>query len=227
MISIVIPTYNEAENIERLIPQIFLLLKDSGIEGEVIVVDDNSPDGTAAIARDLSRKYPVRVLQRPAKLGLSSAVLDGFRHARGDILGVMDADLSHDVTKLPHMVYSLKDYDLVIGSRYVSGGGTRDWSKKRRLISKGATWLARPLTKVKDPMSGFFVLKRSVIEGVELSPRGYKIGLEILTKGRDARIKEIPYIFRDRKNGQSKMNRKEVLNYIFHLGKLYRHRIRR
>jgi len=225
MISIIIPTYNEADNLEKLLPQLFLVLKDKGVKTEVIVVDDNSPDGTAAIARDLSRKYPIRVLQRPAKLGLSSAVLDGFRWARGDILGVMDADFSHDVNKIPHMIAALKEYDIVLGSRYIPGGGTRGWPRKRRLISKSAALLARPITNVKDPVSGFFFLKRSVIEGVKLNPTGYKIGLEILAKGKHRKVKEIPYLFKDRQSGESKMNRREILNYILHLGRLYKHKI--
>ena len=205
----------------------FLLLKDKKINAELIIVDDNSPDGTAAIARDLGKKYPVRLLARPAKLGLSSAVLDGFKWARGDILGVMDADLSHDINKIPRMLAALEEYDIVFGSRYIHGGGTNGWSAKRKIISRGATLLARPFTNVRDPMSGFFFLKRSVIDGVDLNPTGYKIGLEILAKGKHESVKEVPYLFQDRQNGRSKMNRREFLNYIMHLGRLYRHKMRR
>ena len=120
MISITIPTYNEADNLEKLLPQLFLVLKDKGIRAEVIVVDDNSADGTAAIARDLGKKYPIRVLQRPAKLGLSSAVLDGFKWSRGSILGVMDADLSHPPEKI-HLPYHSIQAD--VGSSVLAADG--------------------------------------------------------------------------------------------------------
>ncbi len=217
MVSIIIPTYNEAENIGRLVPQIFKHC----IRSEVIIVDDSSPDGTAGIAREMGRWFPVRVVERPGKIGLGSAVLEGFRHAKSDILCVMDADLSHPPEKIPEMVRALKNSDIVVGSRYVKGGGTEGWPLKRRLMSRGATWMARALTSVKDPMSGFFLLRKSVIDNVRLEPDGYKILLEILARGRYKRVTEVPYTFTDRQAGKSKLNGGEVTAYLKTLGKLW------
>ena len=187
-----------------------------------MVVDDNSPDGTGALAEELGKRYNVKVVHRPGKLGLSTAVLDGFKAASGDILVVMDADLSHPPEKVPEMVAKLSaGADMVIGSRYILGGKVENWPIHRRLISKGATLLARWLTKVKDPMSGFIALKRPVVEGVELDPVGYKIALEILVKGKVSRVEEVPITFADRKVGKSKLGAKVTMNYIDHCIRLY------
>ncbi len=231
MISIIIPTYNEKENIKKLIPRVFRVLEKAKIRGEVIIVDDNSPDGTAEEAEKLAKKFRVRVLKRKGKLGLSSAVLDGFRIASGDILGVMDADFSHPPEKIPEMLRYIRGsresgYNMVIGSRKVKGGSIEDWPIKRKLISKGATVLARPITRIKDPMSGFFMIKKSVLRGAGLNPRGFKIALEIAVKGRHkGRITEIPIKFRDRRYGESKLGKKEIINYLLHLMKLYKYKI--
>ena len=176
-ISVIVPTYNEAENIKKLIPMIDSVLKD--YDYEIIVVDDNSPDGTAEVAKKLAEQYPVKVLVRKKKLGLASAILYGFMNANEDVLGVIDADLQHPPELLGKMAKKIKDgYDIVIASRYVKGGGTEGWSFHRWLISKVAILLARPLTNVKDPMSSCFLLS-------------YKLLLEILVKSNYSRVIEI------------------------------------
>ncbi|MFH1364556.1 MAG: polyprenol monophosphomannose synthase [Candidatus Aenigmatarchaeota archaeon] len=225
MLSLIIPTYNERENVERMIPEIDSVLKN--IKHEIIVVDDNSPDRTAEAALRLGNRYNVKVIRRAGKLGLSSAVVEGFQMATGNFLGVMDADFSHPLEKLPEMYNLLKTYDMVVGSRYVKGGDIENWPLKRRVISRGATLLALPVTRLKDPMSGFFMIRRDVLGGAKLNTRGYKICLEVYAKGRPRRVKEIPYIFRDREAGSSKMNRKEIVNYFLHVLSLYGHSIRK
>ncbi len=226
-VSIVIPTYNERENLPVLISKIFDVFGRSGIEGEVVVVDDNSPDGTAALAEELGRSHPVRVLKRAGKLGLSSAVIEGFAAAQGEILGVMDADLSHDPEVLPAMIWPIAagEVEFVVGSRHVRGGGITNWPLLRRFVSTGAILLGRPLTGIRDVTSGFFFLRKEVLDGVRLNPIGFKIGLEIAVKGRFEKYREVPYTFTDRQGGKSKFNRKEILNYLKHLADLYLFRL--
>jgi dolichol-phosphate mannosyltransferase len=223
IVSIIIPTYNEKENLPNLVEMIFIELHKNDLEGEVVVVDDDSPDGTGKIADHLKKKYNLKVLHRKDKRGLSSAVLDGFEIADGDIIGVMDADFSHPPERIPELVEPIKKRkaDMAIGSRYIPGGDIINWTIKRKIVSRGATLIARPLTKIKDPMSGFFFFKKEVIEGVDLSPKGYKICLEIIVKGNHKKVIEIPYTFRDREIGKSKLNLKEYLNYLFHVQGLY------
>jgi len=224
-ISVIVPTYNEAGNIKKLIPMIDYVLED--YDYEIVVVDDNSPDGTAEVAKKLAEIYPVKVLVREKKKGLASAILYGFMNANGDVLGVIDADLQHPPELLKEMAKKIKDgYDIVIASRYVEGGGIEGWSFHRILISKVAILLARPLTNVKDPMSGCFLLKRKVIDGVNFNPTGYKLLLEILVKGNYEKVAEVPYIFRERLHGQSKLGIGEILRYIRLLLRLYAYKIR-
>jgi len=231
MLSLIIPTYNEKDNIKKLIPEIFRVFSRNNIKGEVIIVDDDSPDGTGWVAEGFSEEFPVKVIHRKER-GLASAAVEGFRHASGDLLGVMDADFSHPVEKIPEMVKplmrnpSISSPELVIGSRYVSGGGIENWPFKRRIISGVATLLAKPLTPIKDPVSGFFFLKKSVLEGVTLNPMGYKICLEIAVKGIYNKYLEIPYTFVDRKTGKSKMNVKEIISYFWHIMGLYYYKIK-
>lgn len=226
--SFVIPTYNEAGGIERLIRAVSDVFAQNGLDGELIVVDDNSPDGTGAIVDKLAADFPVRCLHRPGKLGLSSGVIDGWKFARPDseALGAMDADFSHDINIVPKMVHALESgYGLAVGSRYVEGGGITNWPKKRIITSKVACMLAQPLTRIKDITSGYFLVKREAIEGVELDPIGFKIGLEVIAKGHYGRATEIPYVFTDRIVGESKLNEKEIFNYLKQLRKLYAGRI--
>jgi len=227
--SIVIPTYNEAGGIEKLLRALDTLFKANGLDGEIIVVDDNSPDGTGAIVDRLSSELPVRALHRPGKLGLSSGVIEGWKLARPEsvALGAMDADFSHDISILPAMVAALAsgEYGLAIGSRYVKGGGISNWPRRRIITSQVACMLARPLTNVKDITSGYFLVKRSALEGVELDPIGFKIGLEVVAKAHYGRALEVPYVFTDRIVGESKLNQKEIFNYLKQLRKLYAARL--
>ncbi len=227
--SIVVPTYKEAGGIERLILMLDDVFKRNALDGEIIVVDDNSPDGTGDIVEKLSAAgYPVRCLHRPGKMGLSSGVIDGWKFARPDseALGAMDADFSHDANIIPKMVDALKTgYDLAIGSRYVPGGGIEDWPLARKITSVIAIALAKPLTPLRDITSGYFLVRRSAVEGVDLDPIGFKIGLEVISKARYARAVEVPYVFTDRVAGSSKLNQNEILNYLRQLVRIYRGRL--
>lgn len=226
--SIVIPTYNEAGGIERLLRAIDAVCKEYRLDGETIVVDDNSPDGTGAIVDRLASELPVRCLHRPGKLGLSSGVIDGWKTARSEskALGAMDADFSHDVTILPKMVAALESgCGLAIGSRYVPGGGITNWPMRRVITSRVACALARPLTDVKDITSGYFLVRREALDNVRLDPIGFKIGLEVIAKAHYGRAVEVPYVFTDRVAGHSKLNNREVFNYLKQLRKLYAARL--
>jgi dolichol-phosphate mannosyltransferase len=208
VLSIIVPTYNEAENVPELLDRIENSLK--GINFEVIIVDDNSKDGTADIAEKVNAKYGnIIVLRRKGKFGLGSAVAHGVKLSNGEILAVMDADLQHPPEILPKMLEkAVEGYDVIIASRYVKGGGIEKWSTSRRIMSCGAIFLAHLLfpkiRSVKDPISGFFMFKRYVIKSVHLNPLGFKVLLEILVKGNYRNVIEVPYIFKERKRGRSK-----------------------
>jgi dolichol-phosphate mannosyltransferase len=228
--TIVIPTYNEAGGIEKLLRTLDETFRTNGLDGEIIVVDDNSPDGTGAIVDRLSKELPVRCLHRPGKMGLSSGVIDGWKMARPEsvALGAMDADFSHDVRTLPKMVEALESgrYGLAVGSRYVQGGGIANWPKRRIVTSRVACWLARPLTGVKDVTSGYLLVRRDALDGITLDPIGFKIGLEVIVKGKYGKAIEVPYTFTDRTVGESKLNQNEIFNYLKQLRKLYLGRLR-
>jgi dolichol-phosphate mannosyltransferase len=228
--SLVVPTYNEADGIERLITTLVDIFRTNGLDGEIIVVDDNSPDGTGTIVDRLEAEgLPVRCLHRPGKMGLSSGVIDGWAFARPDsqALGAMDADFSHDANILPQMVDALanRGYDLAIGSRYVAGGGIENWPKRRIITSRVAIALAQPLTPIRDITSGYFLVRREALAGVALDPIGFKIGLEVIAKARYAKALEVPYVFTDRVAGVSKLNQNEIFNYLRQLGRIYRGRL--
>jgi dolichol-phosphate mannosyltransferase len=226
-----VPTYNEAGGIERLVTSLAAVFEKNGLDGEIVVVDDNSPDGTGAIVDRLEKDgSPVRCLHRPGKLGLSSGVIDGWKFARRDsvALGAMDGDFSHDAAILPRMVNALAQdgYGLAIGSRYVPGGGITNWPKRRIVTSRVAIALAQPLTRIRDITSGYFLVKREALEGVELDPIGFKIGLEVIAKAHYGRALEVPYVFTDRVAGTSKLNRNEIFNYLKQLARIYAARLR-
>lgn len=217
--TIVIPTRNEAENIGPLIERISAACPAS----EILVIDDASPDGTAQRARELGLRYPVRVIERTGERGLSSAVLRGILEARTGLVVVMDADFSHPPEAIPALVRAVREgADLAVGSRYVLGGAVEGWPFLRRLISKAGTLLARPLTSVRDPMSGFFCLRRDLLEGIDLRPQGFKILLEILARARPRRVVEIPIRFQDRAHGTSKFGRQERRDFLRQIWTLYR-----
>jgi len=221
LVSIVLPTYNERERIAECIDALMSVMRANRIDGEVIVVDDNSPDGTASIAESLTTQYPVRVIRRTGKLGLGSAVRAGFAAAAGTVLGVMDADLSHPPNLLPRLLHALETgADFAVGSRYVPGGGTRDWPLGRWILSRLACLTARPLTPVRDATSGVFLIRRDVLRGVRMSTRGFKIGLELLVRSKARVVVEVPYMFVGRSAGQSKLTVAEMLGYLCQLAEL-------
>ena len=224
-LSIIVPTYNEAESLPFLADRVHACL--SEYDYELIVVDDNSPDGTGELAEVLARDKPIKVVHREGKLGLASAVIDGFGHAEGDILGVIDADLQHPPEHIPELFQAMDGADIAIASRYVDGGGMEGWTFIREFISRGARYapqfLFAKIRTVKDPLSGFFLFRRETIEDVELNPVGYKILLEILVKGNHNQVAEVPYVFKGRERGTSTFNTTEQINYLKHLYRLIRH----
>lgn len=227
MVSVILPTYKEGKNLREVVSRIFQTFDDHGIKGECIIVDDDSGDGTESVCKELEGEFNLRLILRKEERGLSTAVIRGLREAAGDILVVMDADLSHPPEKIPEMVRLVEDgSEFVLGSRYVEGGEIEEhWGFYRKLNSKVATLLAYFLTNLKDPMSGFFCIPRRTLEACkELSPIGYKIALEVIVKSGAKKVVEVPIFFSRRKHGESKMNIKEQLLYIRHLGRLYRFR---
>ena len=218
-----VPTYREAANLPLLIPRVAAALAGLGGTCEIIVVDDDSRDGTEEAIARLAETYPVRLITRTSLRDLSLAALDGLRAARGERLVVMDADLSHPPEAIPQLLAGLHDHEMVIGSRYVPGGQTQNWGGHRRLNSYVATALALPLARgVRDPMAGFFAIRRAVLERArDLRPVGYKIGLELLCRGEPS-VAEVPITFPDRAHGQSKLNLRQQARYLVHLDRLYR-----
>lgn len=223
-VSIVIPTYNERKNIERLIAEIFRIFDKGGIDGSVIVVDDNSPDGTADSVEGLRGEFPVTLIRRREKKGIGSAYITGFRKALGqgaDIIMEMDADFSHDPEEIPNFVKEIENSDVVIGSRYIGGGRIENWSFVRRIISKGANLVARILLglDVEDVTAGYRAYRRETLEGIDLNSiksNGYAFQAEMLFRAREGgfRIKETPITFRDRAHGKSKLSRTEIIKFI-------------
>ena len=226
-LSIIVPTYREADNIAPLAERIDAALSGTGIEWELLLVDDDSNDGSEAVAAELARRLPVRmVTRRETPRDLSLAVIEGIRLSRFDRLVVMDADLSHPPERIVDLLAALDgDCDIVIGSRYTSGGVVdRSWSLYRVLNSRLATWLARPLVRCSDPMAGFFATHRSRLPELRtLRPMGYKIALELMVRGH-LRVREVPIDFRDRSIGFSKMNWRQQIRFLRHLSRLYNYK---
>lgn len=215
-LTVIIPTFKEEANIRTIISEVDTVFRNSGLNGEILVVDDNSPDNTIAIVTELKQTLPnLNLLVRTSDHGLSQSVADGFSHASADVLVVIDADLSHPPALIPKMYEEIRSgCDVVIGSRYMEGGGIRKWPLKRRIISLGATFLGRLLfPDITDPVSGFFAIRRSVVAEAKLKPRGYKILLEVLGKGTWENDKEIPFEFSDREVGTSKLKVRTIIEY--------------
>lgn len=218
LVSLAVPTYNERENIIPLLDQVRAAMRGRALE--VWVVDDNSPDGTWQVAEEYSTAHPeVSVVRRVGERGLSGAVIEGFRRARGELLAVIDADLSHDPALLPSLVDAVQaGAELAVGSRRVPGGGADVWPWYRRLASNAATRLAQWTLGVQlaDPMSGYFVVRRDVFEAVRerLKPRGYKILLEIVARAEPLKLVELPFVFRDRRQGVSKVSPHIATEYL-------------
>lgn len=226
-LSLIVPTYNERTNILTLVQRIHKACVAHDIHEEILIIDDNSPDGTAKYAEELAGTYPIRVLLRTGKRGLSSAVVDGIALAQNNVVGVIDADLSHPPEVIPHLLRMLDENDIVVGSRYIGSGGVEEWTLIRKIISRGATLLAYPLTKVHDPMSGFFFFHRKLLEGKVLKPKGYKILLEIIVKTGAQKVAEYPYTFQNRVLGSSKLGSTQFLEYILQVADLYIYSLRK
>jgi dolichol-phosphate mannosyltransferase len=223
-LSIIVPTYREVDNLDPLCRRTFAATTTAGITAEMIIVDDDSQDGSQTLVATLARDFEIRMVTRHGARGLGSAVLRGFEEARWDTLLVMDADLSHPPERIPAVagpVFS-GQAEFAIGSRYVPGGALQQWPWHRRLASLAATLPARWLVPVRDPMAGFFCLPRAVWQQADrLNPVGYKIGLELLVKARCRKIVEVPIVFADRQAGLSKLDFKQQLLYLRHLVGLY------
>lgn len=228
LFSLIVPTFNESENLKTLVEKLTVIL-DSAIPNqyELIIVDDNSPDETWRLGLELTHTYPhVRVMRRVDEKGLSSAVIRGWQVARGEILGVIDADLQHPPQVLLELIAKVRNgADLAVGSRHVEGGGVSEWSVVRRFLSRGAQVLGllilpNVVGRVSDPMSGYFICRRAAIADVEMNPRGYKILLEVIGRGDMKVIDEAGYVFQERTAGASKVTWKQYVDYIHHLLRL-------
>ncbi|MBW4607607.1 MAG: glycosyltransferase [Hassallia sp. WJT32-NPBG1] len=228
LLSLVIPTYKERDNISNVV-RILSQLLDESIPGdyELIVVDDDSPDRTWEVAESLRREYrQLQVMRRQNERGLSSAVIRGWQAARGRVLGVIDGDLQHPPEVLTQLLRAIqKGADMAVASRHVDGGGVSSWSFVRRFLSRGAQLLGLiilpdVLGRVSDPMSGYFMVRRSSIAGATLNPVGYKILLEVIGRGKVREIAEVGYVFCERVQGESKVTSKQYIDYIHHLVRL-------
>jgi dolichol-phosphate mannosyltransferase len=227
-LSLVLPTYNECKNIREMISRLTHIL-DGAFPGdyEIIVVDDDSPDRTWEVARSLTSEYPqLRVMRRQMERGLSTAVIRGWQASRGELLAVIDADLQHPPEVTVGLAREMaRGADIAVASRHVEGGGVSDWSILRRILSRvaqvlGLLILPGVVGKVSDPMSGFFMLRRTAIEGIELNPLGYKILIEVLGRGHFRWIGEVPYVFQERTRGESKVTGRVYVDYFRHLLRL-------
>ncbi|MDX2200732.1 MAG: polyprenol monophosphomannose synthase [Phycisphaerae bacterium] len=224
-VSIAVPTYNERDNLRPLVERLRGVFRDT--PPTLIVVDDNSPDGTAEVAFELARDYPIDLIVRSGERGLATAIIAGLARATTDIVVVMDADLSHPPEAIPTLVNALASdasIQMAIGSRFVPGGSVDlDWPLHRRVVSRLGRWLAAPLTPrgVRDVVSGFFAVRTAGLQLNELRPIGYKIALELIVRHSWTRIVEVPIRFSDRKAGQTKLNFAENMRYLRHLLRLY------
>lgn len=224
-LSIVLPTFNEAQNIEPMVSAVSEILERSQIAYELIVVDDNSADGTWVLALSLSASFPrLRVMRRTEERGLATAIIRGWQVARGDVLGVIDSDLQHPPEIIPKLWSEIESgADLAVASRRVPGGGVSNWGMRRRLISRmaesiGILLLPGILGRLTDPMSGYLLVRRDKVGGVTFKPRGYKILIEILGRGEIGKIAEVGYVFRERGGNQSKVTWRTYRDYLLHLG---------
>jgi dolichol-phosphate mannosyltransferase len=222
-LTMVVPTYNERDRLAELVAALFDVATAHDLALELVIVDDNSPDGTGAVADELARTRPMKIIHRAGKLGLGTAVVEGFAAASADVVGVMDADFSHPPAVVPRLFAAMRSTgaDLVVASRYVPGGRTPDWPFRRRVLSRLACWLARPLSPIRDAASGFFVIRAEIARSVTIKAGGFKICLELLVRAWPTRLVEVPYQFDDRELGESKMSVREAAGYLVQLKDLY------
>jgi len=232
-LSLVIPTYDEAANVQALVRRLHEVLTTTGVSFELIVVDDDSPDRTWEVAAGLVRDIPsLRVIRRTGASGLATAVICGWARARGEVLGVIDGDGQHPPEVVADLLAAMDGRtEVAVASRHVDGGGVSDWSAIRRLLSRGAQALGLLLLpgtvgRVTDPMSGYFLARRDVVAGVDLDPVGYKILLEVLARGEVRRVAERPYVFLERSKGESKVSAGHYVGYLRHLMRLRLHPLR-
>jgi dolichol-phosphate mannosyltransferase len=226
-LSLVVPTLNEAGNIDKLITALTEALRETPYGYEIVVVDDGSTDGTVEQVRDWTKRDArVRLFSRTGERGLAGAVLYGWSQSRANLLGVIDADLQHPPELLPELLQQTEHADIAIASRYARTQGTRGWNPLRAAVSRLSTLAAAPLIKknlgVTDPMSGFFVIRRRCIEGLTFQTTGFKLLLEILVRGRIRSAREIPYQFGLRRAGRSKASASVAFHYLHLLGRLSR-----
>ena len=227
-LSVVIPTFNESYGISRILGALHSSLEELQINFEIILVDDDSPDSTWKIAADLIEEIPeLTVIRRLGTKGLATAVICGWHYSNGRLLGVMDGDGQHPVEVIKDLfnTFSEDRNEVAIASRYLPHGGIKKWSLSRRLLSRGAQTLGQLLLPgaigtINDPMSGFFIVKRSIITETELDPVGYKILLEILARSQTNKIQEVPYVFLERSSGKSKVALSHYISYLRHLLRL-------
>ena len=219
----VVPTYNERERIAELADALFAVCAAAGISLELVIVDDNSPDGTGEVADRLAAERRVKVVHRPGKQGLGTAVAEGFAAASATVVGVMDADFSHPPSLVPHLlsIFRQTDAEIVVASRYVPGGSTPNWPWQRRLLSRAACALARPLSPIRDAASGFFLIRRGIARETAIKAGGFKICLELVARSGATHLVEVPYRFDDREQGESKMSLREAAGYLVQLRDLY------
>lgn len=224
-VSVIVPTYNERANVVPLVDRCLSAL--AGTDPEILVVDDDSDDGTWRVVRDhYEHNDAIRVIRRTAQRGLATAITRGFREATEDICTVLDADLQHPPEMLPTLLRAFEDgsVDVAIASRYTDRGRIERWSPVRRAMSRGATFLSKAMVPVSrglsDPLSGFFAVRRRVVSDVTLDPTGYKILLEVLARADYGRVVEIPYTFREREHGSSSLGTNQLLQFVRHLGAL-------
>ena len=230
MFSLIIPTYNEHKNIIPLIFKIRDALNSQPYE--IIIIDDNSPDGTWQLVEEMTvQDSRVRLIKRFGERGLSSSVLKGFEQARGHMLAVMDADFSHDVEVLPRMLQLMHtdSLDCIIASRYIKGAEIQNWPLSRKLYSFLATRFASAIVgvRVSDPLSGFFCISKVFYDQCrsQLKPRGYKILLELLAKGQPKKLLELPYVFQNRRAGKSKLSLGVIFDFLFQIAGLAVYRL--
>lgn len=222
-VSVIVPTFREAPNIGPLLASIGAVRLGAGLDLDVWIMDDQSRDGSREMIEALSLPW-VTLIERSGPRGLSAAVIEGIHASSGESVVVMDADLSHPASAIPAMLDALAGgADFVVGSRNTPGASTdAGWGLPRRLNTLVATTLARPLARLRDPMSGFIAFRRRLLEdAAALNPVGYKIGLELIVKSRARRIVEVPIHFADRQAGRSKLNLRQQLLYLEHLRRLY------
>jgi dolichol-phosphate mannosyltransferase len=226
--ALVVPTLNEAGNIDKVLSELTAALSEAQHEYEIVVVDDGSTDGTVEHVRGWAKLDPrIRLLSRVGERGLAGAVLYGWSQSQADLLGVIDADLQHPPELLPELLKAAEQADIAIASRYAGNHGTKGWNPLRAAVSRLSTLAAAPLIskknlQVTDPMSGFFVIHRRCIAGLTFQTTGFKLLLEILVRGRIRKAQEVPYHFGLRQAGRSKANATIAFHYLHLLGRLSR-----